>query len=154
MLPLQNRLQSIFQTAGKGCILLKILVGERGFEPPTPWSRTRCSTRLSHSPTRKLRQTRRTTRRNSTDYSRATGSGRATVALLKSLESGFYLCSWSRSEKLWRPGDLLATTMSMAYRVGEGEVGLRRGSENLGLSGVAGVKNGAYSRIASRRTAR
>jgi hypothetical protein len=26
------------------------LVGERGFEPPTPWSRTRCSTRLSHSP--------------------------------------------------------------------------------------------------------
>src|SRR5207253_2102271 len=28
------------------------LVGERGFEPPTPWSRTRCSTRLSHSPTR------------------------------------------------------------------------------------------------------
>ncbi len=31
-------------------ILLIILVGERGFEPPTPWSRTRCSTRLSHSP--------------------------------------------------------------------------------------------------------
>src|SRR5262245_27933566 len=31
--------------------LLKGLVGERGFEPPTPWSRTRCSTRLSHSPT-------------------------------------------------------------------------------------------------------
>ena len=30
---------------------MKILVGERGFEPPTPWSRTRCSTRLSHSPT-------------------------------------------------------------------------------------------------------
>ena len=28
-----------------------MLVGERGFEPPTPWSRTRCSTRLSHSPT-------------------------------------------------------------------------------------------------------
>jgi hypothetical protein len=28
----------------------KELVGERGFEPPTPWSRTRCSTRLSHSP--------------------------------------------------------------------------------------------------------
>ena len=28
------------------------MVGERGFEPPTPWSRTRCSTRLSHSPTR------------------------------------------------------------------------------------------------------
>ena len=30
---------------------LKRLVGERGFDPPTPWSRTRCSTRLSHSPT-------------------------------------------------------------------------------------------------------
>ena len=29
---------------------LNNLVGERGFEPPTPWSRTRCSTRLSHSP--------------------------------------------------------------------------------------------------------
>jgi hypothetical protein len=27
------------------------LVGETGFEPATPWSRTRCSTRLSHSPT-------------------------------------------------------------------------------------------------------
>ena len=27
-----------------------VMVGERGFEPPTPWSRTRCSTRLSHSP--------------------------------------------------------------------------------------------------------
>ena len=37
------------------CKLLKILVGERGFEPPTPWSRTRCSTRLSHSPTCKGR---------------------------------------------------------------------------------------------------
>ncbi len=31
--------------------LFILLVGERGFEPPTPWSRTRCSTRLSHSPT-------------------------------------------------------------------------------------------------------
>ena len=35
-------------------ISLKRLVGERGFEPPTPWSRTRCSTRLSHSPTSAL----------------------------------------------------------------------------------------------------
>jgi hypothetical protein len=26
---------------GIGCKLLKIMVGERGFEPPTPWSRTR-----------------------------------------------------------------------------------------------------------------
>src|SRR5215468_1021093 len=25
-------------------------VGETGFEPATPWSRTKCSTRLSHSP--------------------------------------------------------------------------------------------------------
>jgi hypothetical protein len=33
------------------------MVGERGFEPPTPWSRTRCSTRLSHSPTRRLAPT-------------------------------------------------------------------------------------------------
>src|SRR5271155_2034611 len=32
-------------------MILNELVGERGFEPPTPWSRTRCSTRLSHSPT-------------------------------------------------------------------------------------------------------
>jgi hypothetical protein len=35
-------------------ICLKVLVGERGFEPPTPWSRTRCSTRLSHSPTKAI----------------------------------------------------------------------------------------------------
>lgn len=27
------------------------MVGKRGFEPPTPASRTQCSTRLSHSPT-------------------------------------------------------------------------------------------------------
>src|SRR5262249_13945276 len=29
----------------------RYMVGARGFEPPTPWSRTRCSTRLSHAPT-------------------------------------------------------------------------------------------------------
>jgi hypothetical protein len=29
---------------------LRRLVGETGFEPATPWSRTKCSTRLSHSP--------------------------------------------------------------------------------------------------------
>ncbi len=28
-----------------------LMVGKRGFEPPTPASRTLCSTRLSHSPT-------------------------------------------------------------------------------------------------------
>src|SRR5688572_7406296 len=31
------------------------MVGARGFEPPTPWSRTRCSTRLSHAPTSLVR---------------------------------------------------------------------------------------------------
>ena len=30
------------------------MVGETGFEPATPWSRTRCSTRLSHSPTKAI----------------------------------------------------------------------------------------------------
>ncbi len=30
---------------------LKSLVGARGFEPPTPWSRTRCATRLRYAPT-------------------------------------------------------------------------------------------------------
>ena len=34
-----------------------VMVGARGFEPPTPWSRTRCSTRLSHAPTRRIRLT-------------------------------------------------------------------------------------------------
>src|SRR5438128_5219956 len=28
-----------------------LVVGARGFEPPTPRSRTECSTRLSHAPT-------------------------------------------------------------------------------------------------------
>jgi hypothetical protein len=27
------------------------VVGARGFEPPTPWSRTRCATRLRYAPT-------------------------------------------------------------------------------------------------------
>src|SRR5207247_8276290 len=30
---------------------LDLVVGARGFEPPTPRSRTECSTRLSHAPT-------------------------------------------------------------------------------------------------------
>src|ERR1039457_1228794 len=56
---LQNCLQRDFLGFQNCCILLKRLVGERGFEPPTPWSRTRCSTRLSHSPTwKRLRQQR------------------------------------------------------------------------------------------------
>ena len=33
------------------------MVGTRGFEPPTPASRTLCSTRLSHVPTRVTRRT-------------------------------------------------------------------------------------------------
>ena len=37
----------------KKCKLLKLLVGKRGFEPPTPASRTLCSTRLSHFPNKK-----------------------------------------------------------------------------------------------------
>src|SRR5215470_8187462 len=32
------------------CKLLKRMVGERGFEPPTPWSRTRRSTKLPRAP--------------------------------------------------------------------------------------------------------
>jgi hypothetical protein len=32
-------------------ISLKQMVGARGFEPPTPWSRTRCATRLRYAPT-------------------------------------------------------------------------------------------------------
>ena len=35
----------------------KEVVGARGFEPPTPRSRTECSTRLSHAPTRELYRT-------------------------------------------------------------------------------------------------
>ena len=31
--------------------LVFLMVGERGFEPPAPWSQTRCATRLRHSPT-------------------------------------------------------------------------------------------------------
>ena len=42
-----------FSGSRNGCNSLKKLVGETGFEPATPWSRTRCSTRLSHSPTPK-----------------------------------------------------------------------------------------------------
>src|SRR5512132_4196053 len=38
-------------TVNRGPILLKFVVGASGFEPPTPRSRTECSTRLSHAPT-------------------------------------------------------------------------------------------------------
>ena len=37
--------------ARRAPVAAKEMVGARGFEPPTPWSRTRCSTRLSHAPT-------------------------------------------------------------------------------------------------------
>ncbi len=30
---------------------LRIVVGERGFEPPTHWSQTSCATKLRYSPT-------------------------------------------------------------------------------------------------------
>src|SRR5213593_2026576 len=33
-----------------GCICLNRLVGARGFEPPTPWSRTRCSSQAEPRP--------------------------------------------------------------------------------------------------------
>src|SRR3569832_3019229 len=36
--------------------LVSDLVGERGFEPPAPASRRQCSTRLSYSPTDRLRR--------------------------------------------------------------------------------------------------
>jgi hypothetical protein len=49
-LPLRS-LQGWYLKAGSEEPKDSKLVGERGFEPPTPWSRTRCSTRLSHSPT-------------------------------------------------------------------------------------------------------
>src|SRR5512147_166708 len=35
----------------KGFVCEMCLVGASGFEPPTPRSRTECSTRLSHAPT-------------------------------------------------------------------------------------------------------
>src|SRR6202142_468518 len=47
--PLGN--PKLFRLVRFQCKRLILMVGERGFEPPTPWSRTRCSTRLSHSPT-------------------------------------------------------------------------------------------------------
>ncbi len=28
------------------------MVGETGFEPATPWTQTKCATKLRHSPTR------------------------------------------------------------------------------------------------------
>jgi hypothetical protein len=31
--------------------LMQKMVGEIGFEPTTPWTQTRCATKLRHSPT-------------------------------------------------------------------------------------------------------
>ncbi len=39
------------QVFNRGNLRVLIVVGMRGFEPPTPASRTLCSTRLSHIPT-------------------------------------------------------------------------------------------------------
>src|SRR5271165_7200348 len=51
---------------GYGAISLILkMVGARGFEPPTPWSRTRCATRLRYAPNLMLGGCRR--------YSRAVG---------------------------------------------------------------------------------
>ncbi|HEU5401161.1 MAG TPA: glutamate synthase large subunit, partial [Terriglobales bacterium] len=56
-------------------------------------------------------------------------------------------------EKLRRVsrGDLLATTLSMAYRVSEGEIGLRRALEELGRRASLAVKNGYTLLILSDR---
>jgi hypothetical protein len=62
------------------------MVGERGFEPPTPWSRTRCSTRLSHSPTALRAVTRKVIPRmlllldGQLDYNIATSEGSLLLA--------------------------------------------------------------------------
>ena len=42
----------IFKTQKKHCFCNAnyILVGKTGFEPATPWSQTKCSTKLSHFP--------------------------------------------------------------------------------------------------------
>ena len=32
------------------CLISKLMVGKTGFEPATPWSQTKCSTKLSHFP--------------------------------------------------------------------------------------------------------
>src|SRR5512146_1683518 len=47
------------QCRGRRLVRLRIIrklgekmVGARGFEPPTPWSRTKCATRLRYAPTR------------------------------------------------------------------------------------------------------
>src|SRR5438552_14901389 len=42
---------SLVMTDRKRHCFWDLVVGARGFEPPTPRSRTECSTRLSHAPT-------------------------------------------------------------------------------------------------------
>ena len=49
-----------------------MLVGARGFEPPTPRSRTECSTRLSHAPTGRNRSLPRRPRERASDFRRLT----------------------------------------------------------------------------------
>lgn len=44
--------KSYKEKEGEGKYKCKDVVGKRGFEPPTPASRTLCSTRLSHFPTK------------------------------------------------------------------------------------------------------
>ncbi len=52
-----------FGVAGRGAQVLEIMVGVRGFEPPTPASRRQCSTMLSYTPIAATAAGRRTRRR-------------------------------------------------------------------------------------------
>jgi hypothetical protein len=59
--------------------LIKLLVGVRGFEPPTPSSRTMCATRLRYTPTpRPIQGSKRVYK----------GVGHAAQALLRGPPSG------------------------------------------------------------------
>src|SRR5215471_16961837 len=51
-------------------------VGETGFEPATPWSRTKCSTRLSHSPYFEFQSTASHERRRESRAIRQTGGSK------------------------------------------------------------------------------
>jgi hypothetical protein len=48
----QKTLFRSFWALGSGFWVLGLLVGARGFEPPTPCSQSRCATRLRYTPTR------------------------------------------------------------------------------------------------------
>ena len=48
---LSGRIAFGIDLAVTSMLVLRLMVGERGFEPPAPASRRQCSTRLSYSPT-------------------------------------------------------------------------------------------------------